>query len=194
MELEKSRRLKKALKEHLKPSRYEHSIGVAYTAMALAMRYGCDMDKAGEAGFLHDWAKQYGEKEIVEKCKDCGLPLTKDELACPAVLHAKLGAYLAKKDFGVEDEEVLKAIQYHTTGRPEMSLLELILYVADYIEPGRDRAPNLTSLRKQAFMDIEKAAAEIMEDTIEYLTENKKPIDSMTLQAYAYYQTGEKKL
>ena len=191
MNPEKTQELCHKLKEHLKPFRYEHSVGVAYTAMAMAMRYDCDMDKAGVAGFLHDWAKQYDEAAIIKKCRKYEIPLTEDELLCPAVLHAKLGAFLAKKDFGIEDEEILDAIRYHTTGRPAMSMLEMILFVADYIEPNRDKAPNLPEIRALSFSNINQAAVRIMEDTIHYLTERNMPIYNMTLLAYSYYRKQE---
>ena len=187
MDPQKIQAIRDALEGRLKPARYEHSIGVAYTAMALAMRYQCDMEKAGMAGFLHDWAKQYDEGTIIKKCKKFALPLSEEEMDCPSVLHAKLGAYLVQRDFDISDEEILDAIRFHTTGRPDMTLLEMIIYVADYIEPNRDKAPGLAKIRRMAFLNIKQATLCIMEDTIQYLREKKHPIDNMTLQAYSYY-------
>ena len=101
------------------------------------MCYGADLEKALTAGLLHDCAKGRGVKEQIRYCEKHGILLTEAELAMPALIHAKLGAYLAEKDYGITDPEILDAITYHTTGRPDMSLLEKIIYIADYIEPNR---------------------------------------------------------
>ena len=91
-------------------------------------------------------------------------------------------------DRAVKDEEILTAITYHTTGRPGMSLLEKIVYISDYIEPMRDKAPNLPKVRKIAFEDLDECMYEILKDTLEYLEENPKEIDSTTRDAYVYYK------
>ena len=91
-------------------------------------------------------------------------------------------------DRAVKDEEILTAITYHTTGRPGMSLLEKIVYISDYIEPMRDKAPNLAKVRKIAFEDLDECMYEILKDTLEYLEENPKEIDSTTRDAYVYYK------
>ena len=106
----------------------------------------------------------------------------------PFLLHAKLGAYVASSKYDIKDEEILTAITYHTTGRPGMSLLEKIVYISDYIEPMRDKAPNLPKVRKIAFEDLDECMYEILKDTLEYLEENPKEIDSTTRDAYVYYK------
>ena len=126
------------LQEKLPPMRYEHSLGVAYTAMALAMRYEYDLDRAEVAGLLHDCAKYYSDGEIIKKCRKHEIPLSEAEIQAPAVLHAKYGAWMAQHRYGVSDPEILSAIRWHTTGKAEMSLLDKIIYIADYIEPRRD--------------------------------------------------------
>ena len=115
------------------------------------MRYGCDLEKAEIAGLLHDCAKHYSDETIIKKCLMEGLSLSEDERKAPAVLHAKYGAWLAKKKYNIQDEEVIGAIRWHTTGRPNMSLLEKIVFTADYIEPRRDKASNLPVVRPLAF-------------------------------------------
>lgn len=85
------------------------------------------------------------------------------------MLHAKLGAYFARKIYGVEDKEILHAIQVHTTGEPGMNTLDKIIYIADYIEPNRNKAPNLEEVRKLAFVDLDKAMLKILSDTLNYL-------------------------
>lgn len=179
--------IRKHLKKKLSPSRYEHTLGVSYTCMALAMRYGSDLDQAEMAGLLHDCAKRYGDECIVAKCDEKGVSLTAGERETPPVVHAKLGAFLAEHKYGITDPDILSAISCHTTGKPEMTLLEKILYVADYIEPRRDRAPNLPALRRLAFENLDQALYQIMSGTLEYLKRQGVKADDMTEQAWKYY-------
>ena len=94
---------------------------------------------------------------------------------------------MAMEEFDIEDTYITDAICYHTTGRPNMTLLDKIIYVADYIEPNRDKAPNLANLRKLAFEDLDACVKMILGDTLEYLKQQGKDIDDMTEQAYRYY-------
>ena len=110
------------------------------------------------------------------------------EIANPFLLHAKLGAYVARKKYHVTDEDILSAIQYHTTGRTNMSMLEKIVFVADYIEPNRYKAKNLAEIRKMSFADIDEAVYMILRDTLAYLKSNPKTIDTTTNDAYKYYK------
>ena len=114
--------------------------------------------------------------------------MTEFEKGHPFLLHAKLGAYLAEEKYGIKDPEILSAITYHTTGKPEMSVLEKIVYIADYIEPGRFKAPNLAKIRKLAFQDLDECMYEILKDTLIYLEENPKDVDSATKDAFVYYK------
>ncbi|MBS6645338.1 MAG: bis(5'-nucleosyl)-tetraphosphatase (symmetrical) YqeK [Clostridiaceae bacterium] len=180
--------IREKLKNKLDPMRYEHSISVSYTCMNLAMRYGYDIDKAELAGLLHDCAKRYMDQIIIQKCAKHKIEITEDELLAPAVLHAKYGAWLASNKFGVTDPEILSAIACHTTGKPDMKCLDLILYIADYIEPRRYKASNLTEMRRMAYVNLEDTAFEILNSTLVYLKGKGGYIDSMTLKAYEYYQ------
>lgn len=176
------------LQTQLSPDRYEHTISVSYICMALAMRYGYDIQKAELAGLLHDCAKCFSNQALIEKCQEQGILLTQEELDAPAVIHAKYGAWLAQHQYGIEDKEILDAIACHTTGKPEMNLLDKILYIADYIEPRRDKAVNLTQMRVLAFQNLEQTMFEILSGTLEYLEKKGAKIDSMTLDAYHYFQ------
>ena len=180
--------IRKHLKKKLSPSRFEHTLGVSYTCMALAMRYGADLDQAELAGLLHDCAKRYDDETILQKCEERGLPLTEGEYRAPAIVHAKLGAWMAEHKYGVTDAQVLSAIACHTTGRPGMTLLEKIVYIADYIEPRRDRAPHLTELRRLAFEDLDEALYRILTQTLSYLKEQDQPADETTEKTWAYYR------
>lgn len=192
---EKINTYRKHLKSKLAPMRYEHSLSVSFTCIALAMRYGYDIHKAELAGLLHDCAKRFDDNVLIAKCKKHNLPLTEDELKAPAVIHARYGAWMAEHKYGIEDPEILSAIRWHTTGKPEMTTLEKILYIADYIEPRRDKASNLPEMRYLAFQDLDQTMYAILDGTLSYLKKKGGSVDSMTLQAYNYYKvkTGNSK-
>lgn len=185
-------KLRKKLKSKLSDSRYEHSLSVSFTCICLAMRYGYPLDKAELAGLLHDCAKCYDDKEILKYCEKHNIPVSEMERKVPAVLHAKYGAWLAKKNYGIEDSEILNAIACHTTGKPNMQMLDKILYVADYIETRRYKAGNLLAMRKLAFENLDEALYQIMKGTLDYLTDRGGRIDPMTAEAFAYYEKNHK--
>lgn len=167
--------------------RYEHTLGVEYTAAALAMRYECDIADAQTAGLLHDCAKCLTDEKRLSICEKNNIAITDLERKNPFLLHAKVGAFLAREEYGVTKPDILNAIQYHTTGRQGMSLLEKIVFVADYIEPGRKHAPNLAEIRKLAFLDLNRALVRILEDTLGYLRSSDGDIDPMTEETWHYY-------
>lgn len=176
------------MKARLDEARYEHTLGVAYTAACLARLYEVNVNKALRAGMLHDCAKCFNSEEIFFYCEKYGVTVSEVEKRNPtALLHAKVGAKLAADEYGERDQDILNAIEYHTTGRPEMSMLEKIVFVADYIEPGRDKAPNLYEIRKLAFCDINKALVKILEDTLKYLTCKGAETDPATIKTLEYY-------
>ena len=171
----------------LDSDRYQHTLGVAYTAAALAMRYRLDPERLFTAGLLHDCAKNIPNDEKYALCKKYKIKLNEVEKKAPYLLHAKLGAYMAEHDFGITDKEILDSIRYHTTGRPGMSLSEKIIFTADYIEINRDEAPNLEEIREMAFTDIDKAVKKILIDTLDYLSKGARPVDPTTKETYDYY-------
>ena len=179
--------LKKDLKKEMDDSRFEHTLGVMYTCGALAMRYGCDLDKAMLAWLMHDCAKCMPNAKKLKMAEKHHLEITELERKNPFMLHAKLGAFLARKKYDIEDEEILNAIRWHTTGRPEMTLLDKIVYIADYIEPKRDKAPHLPMIRQKAFVDLDEALVMILRDTLGYLGDSPEHVDSMTKKTYDYY-------
>lgn len=185
---EKPELIRKNLKKKLKESRYVHTLKVAHTCEALAMSIGYDIRKAYLAGLLHDCAKCISDEEQLKRCKKHNIEITDIESVSPYLLHAKLGAYMAENKYLVDDPEILNAIICHTTGKPAMNDLEMIVFVADYIEPGRDKAPNLTEIRKEAFKDLKHAVYLISRDTLKYLKSTGNPIDEMTEKTYNYYR------
>lgn len=181
-------KMKQLLRRKLDANRYEHTIGVAYTATSLAMRYGENIKKAEVAGLLHDCAKCVPDEKKLAKCVKHNINITDIEKERPYLLHAKLGALYAMKKYNVYDKDIINAILNHTTGCPDMNLLEKIVFVADYIEPGRDKAKNLNEIRKMAFEDIDMAVYTILRDTLDYLSNKPGKIDDMTQKAYEYYK------
>jgi len=175
------------LENGLDNKRFTHTIGVAYTAACIAMRFDYDMNKAYLAGLLHDCAKCLTHKERLAYCDKFNLPVTEVEQENPALLHAKVGADMCRRKFKIEDDEICNAVLYHTTGHPDMSTLDKIIYIADYIEPSRSDAPNLDIVRKQTFVDMDMALRTILSDSIAYLSASEKAVDPMTIQTYEYY-------
>ncbi|MDO5418160.1 MAG: bis(5'-nucleosyl)-tetraphosphatase (symmetrical) YqeK [Lachnospiraceae bacterium] len=179
---------RKHLEMKLDPMRYEHSLSVSYTCMNLAMRYGCDLKNAELAGLLHDCGKRYSDEIILKKCIKHKIPFTQEEQEAPAVLHANYGAWLAEHKYGIQDPEILSAILYHTTGKPAMTLLEKIVFIADYIEPRRYKAQNLPEARALAYQDLDETMYFILKGTLAYLGKKPEKIDPMTEKAYEYYE------
>ena len=128
-----------------------------------------------------------GDKKI-HLCEKYGLSVSEVEKENPSLLHAKLGACLAQKKYEIQDKEILQAIESHTTGRPAMSLLEKIVYIADYIEPGRKNLPNMADVRKLAFRDIDECLYRILKDSLVYLNSRNIMVDPMTQKTYEYYK------
>lgn len=174
----------------LKPKRYLHVLGVQFTCASLAMKYHADIEKTQIAGLLHDCAKPLDNEMQLAECMKYDLNISEIERKVPALLHSKLGAYYAKTIYGVEDEEILNAIIYHTTGRPNMTLLEKLLYVADYIEPSRpaDKMLGLNEVRSMAFEDLDAAIVMIASNTLEYVKSGKGEVDETSVNTLNYYQ------
>lgn len=183
--------MKIKLKKALDNARYEHTKGVMYTAASLAMAHGHPIEQAMTAGLLHDCAKCIPNEKKLELCKEHHIPVTPAEEASPSLLHAKLGALLAETEYDITNPEILHAIKVHTTGEPNMSVLDKIIFIADYIEPGRDKAPNLDKIRKIAFQNLNACMAQILRDTLIYLKQGQECIDPTTELTYEFYKQYE---
>lgn len=184
------RKIRKSMEKSLDAKRFEHTLGVAYTASALAMCYDVDINKAQIAGLLHDCAKCLSDEKKISICEKHNIKMNEIEQRNPFLLHAKAGSYIAMKKYHIHDHDIINAILNHTTGRPGMSMLEKIVFIADYIEPGRKQAPNLSMVRKLAFQDLDKALLKILEDTLSYLKETDHEKDPMTEKTYEYYKNA----
>lgn len=126
------------------------------------------------AGLLHDCAKYMTDDELIEKCKKYGIECSETEKRNGYLLHAKLGAYYVKEKYGIDNDEICSAVRYHTTGKPVMSVLEAIVFTADYIEPGRKILPNFKLIRSMAFVDLDEAVYLILKNTLSYLSDERK--------------------
>ena len=180
-------KLRAQIKKVQDKKRYEHTLGVTYTAACLAMCYDIDTERAETAGLLHDCAKCLSNDKKVSLCKKQSIEINMTEAKNPFLLHAKAGAYLAEYKYGIRDEDILNAVRYHT-GRPGMSMLEKIVFIADYIEPGRNHSARLPELRRLAFQDLDKALVEVLRDTLRYLKGTDNEIDPMTQKTYDHYK------
>ncbi|MDO4289379.1 MAG: nicotinate-nucleotide adenylyltransferase [Eubacterium sp.] len=174
--------MKARLQKNLKPKRYEHTLNVADCALALCDRYPCDKEQAYLAALLHDCAKNYTPEALLAAAEKYNLDVDDVTQREPQLLHGPVGAAVARDEYGVTDEAVLGAIRYHTTGRAGMSRLEKIIYLADFIEPGRDY-PGVDKLRELAFEDLDKAMIQALTNTIRYITNIRGLIHQETVIA-----------
>jgi len=181
-------RLDNEMKKELKPSRYSHTLGVANMAYSLAVRWHYPEMNAMVAGILHDCAKCISDEKRLSICQKNNIPVTEIEGKYPHLLHGKVGAYYCKSKYAIFDDEITHAIAVHTTGCPNMNLLDKIIFVADYIEPGRDKQPRLDIIRYFAFTDLDLCVYMILEDSVAYLGQNPDMVDPTTIDTFNYYK------
>lgn len=169
-----------AVEEQLTPSRLAHTKGVVQTAVTLAKQFGADPEKAEQAAILHDYSKGWSMDTLREwiVSRQIGEDLLQQE---PAMWHAFVGAEAVREQLGVDDDDVLNAIRYHTTGRPNMSLVEKVVCLADYIEPGRD-FPGVVDVRELAKQNLNRALLQSLNNTLLYLLRTNRSIDPLTVQ------------
>ena len=178
--------LRRMTAPYLSADRVAHVAGVESTAVRLAARWGEDPDRAAVAGILHDITKAFKREKQLKLCEKYGIMLDNAERENPALLHARTGAELARELFGVSDA-VYDAIRWHTTGKPDMTVLEKIIYLADYTEPTRNFS-GVEELRALCLEDLDRAMALGLKMSIEDLRERGKPIFHDTMDAYNWYQ------
>ena len=174
---------------YLKAKRCAHVLGTAATAVKLAEKYGADAHRAEVAGLLHDCTKKLSMAEQLALCERYGIVLDELEKKALKLLHAKTGAALARDVFGVDDE-IYNAILWHTTGKPNMTVLEKVIYLADFIEPTRD-FPGVDTLRRTVWEDLDRGLLMGLEMTVEEMQEMGSPIHVNTLTARDYLRGKE---
>ena len=171
-----------------KPKRVAHVLGCADTARRMALRWGLDPDAAEEAGLLHDCTKRWTEQEQLAYCDRMGIVLTEGERANPQLLHARTGAVFAHERFGCP-EDICDAIRWHTTGKPGMNPFEMLLYLADMIEPNRTYA-GTQELRKLADEDLNRCMCHALQRSMEILQERNMQVYQDTLEACRWYESA----
>lgn len=174
------------LKQNLSEKRFAHTMGVAETARSLAEVWGEDCSRAFVAGLVHDCAKEVPYDEMLRQLRENGYEPDECVLLAPGILHAPLGAIVAKKEFGIEDAEILDAVRFHTTGRPCMTNLEKIIYIADFTEPGR-KYPEAEAVRELAQKDLDRAVLLEADFVIKFTVDKGRVIHPATIIARNYY-------
>jgi len=175
-------RAKQLIKGVLTQKRFEHSLRVADVAKELALRYGASVDNAVLAALLHDYAKCQPRDQLKNQIIKYGLPQQLLQFH-HELWHGPVAAKVMEIDFGISDKHVLDAIYYHTTARASMSLLEVVIFVADYIEPQRN-VPGIEEVRELATSNIYIAARKAMQNTIIYLIQKDATIHPDSFLAY----------
>lgn len=170
------------VKDQLTEKRYLHTIGVLETAMKLAKKYNADGEKVQLAAIFHDYAKFRSVNEmkqlVIDEKLDARLLKYGSEL-----LHAPVGSILVQREVGISDEDVLNGIRYHTTGRPKMTILEKIIFIADYIEPNRN-FPGVEEVRALTERNLDDALILAITNTVNFLMKKKQPVFPDTLATY----------
>lgn len=181
------------LLERIKPrmpeKRFIHTIGVMETAIQLAEKYGEDVKAAETAAILHDVAKYADEEWMKEIVKEHKLDQRLLDWGSE-ILHGPVGAWIAKTEFHIENEDILNAIRFHTTGRANMSKLEKIIFLADMIEPNR-KFDGVEKLRKKIHEDLDKGMRASIRHSIAYLVDVKLPIFPDSIECYNHYYKDE---
>ena len=159
------------LANELRPARFRHCRDVSQTAVRLAERWDADIEKARLAGILHDCARNLKGEELLKTSRQFGMIPSPLELLQPALIHAPLGAIIAERRFGISEPQVLQAIRRHTTGAPQMTLLDKVIYLSDCIEPGRNFS-GVRKIRDMAVEDLDAAVLLAYEHSILFVVAN----------------------
>jgi predicted HD superfamily hydrolase involved in NAD metabolism len=175
-------KIQEKIRGFLTSKRYIHSLGVKEVSIKLALRYRYNINKTVLAALLHDCARDLPEEVLLKKAGEFGILIGDVERRQLQLLHGPVGAGIALHDFKICDKDILRAICFHTTGNSSMTLLDKIIYIADYIEPNRV-FPGVDVLRKQAFADLDKALLLALNNTINYVISNNQLIHPLSVIA-----------
>ncbi len=175
--------LKSWLRKYESQKRIEHSERVAKTALSLYKIWGGNKEVLFCAGLLHDVARDLPFSSLIEIAERGGYKIDRIEYENPILLHGPAGAVLVEKELGIENEDILNCIRYHTTGRNNITLNEIIIYLSDYIEPGRD-FEDANAVRKIAYSDLKEAVLEETRLNVNFLMKVKKPVHPRTIEMF----------
>ncbi len=179
-------RIIKRLKTELDQPRFDHTLGVEKTALALARKFKVSAKKAGLAALLHDYARKYDRPGLLKQARKFKLKIDAVSQQEPKLLHAELSARMAERDFGINDPDVLSAIRNHTLGQPGMSRLDQIIFLADHIEENRN-FDGVNRLRRLASRDLDQAMVASTANTLQYLLKKQLPIHPASIKTRNYY-------
>lgn len=183
MDTQRNAEFLEEIKKRLNSDRLYHSLNVADEAKKLAKHYGADEQKAFTAGLLHDILKNTPDSELLQYFERNGIMLTETERASRKTWHAMAGADFLRRELHVTDEDILSAVRWHTTGRAGMTLLDKVLFIADFISADRDY-PGVERMREKAYVSLEDAMLEGLQFTINELVENAWPVHEDSIRAY----------
>ncbi|MBD2427219.1 bis(5'-nucleosyl)-tetraphosphatase (symmetrical) YqeK [Phormidium sp. FACHB-1136] len=167
--------------------RLAHSLRVEAMAVDLAQHHGLDPVKAAQAGLMHDLAKYFPAEKLLSMAQQAGLDIDPVDEVNPHLLHADVSALVAQQDLGVTDPEVLAAIANHTLGRPAMSPLSCVVFLADTLEPGRGKGDDLKRLRRLSYRNLPQAVYQTCDYTFAHLMEKAKPIHPRALHTRNWF-------
>jgi predicted HD superfamily hydrolase involved in NAD metabolism len=170
------------LADNVPASRIQHILGVEQMAITLARHHDLDEEKAARAGLMHDLAKYFKPKKLLQMAQAEGLELDPVDIANPHLLHANVSAIVAREQFGIKDEEVLQAIKNHTLGSPGMDSLSCIVFLADSLEPGRGITTELEKLRQISWQELHKAVWQTCDYSLKYLLDSRCLIHPRTIK------------
>ncbi len=183
MDTERNAEFLEEIKKHLQPERLYHSINVAEEAKKLALHYGADPEKAYTAGLLHDILKNTPDTELLNFFRENGIILTRTEQVSRKTWHAIAGEAYCRLKLSVTDSEILSAIRWHTTARAGMTLLDKVIFIADFISADRDY-DGVERMREKAYISLESAMLEGLQFTLAELIENGWAVHEDSLAAY----------
>lgn len=169
------------LADNVPASRLQHILGVEEMSVELAKHYHLDVEKAAQAGLMHDLAKYFKPDLLLQMARAAKIEVDPICEATPHLLHADVSAIVAREKFGIEDEAVLDAIALHTLGRPGMSDLSCIVFIADALEPGRGNTPQLEALRHLCRQDLHKALWLTCDYCLKFLLDSRSLIHPRTI-------------
>ncbi len=169
------------LEKAVPAKRLQHILRVEAMAIALAQQHDLAVDLAQQAGLMHDLAKCFKPSQLLAVAEAEGWTLDPAEMNCPHLLHAPVGAVVARDTFGVTNPQVLNAIAHHTLGSPDMDALGCVIYLADSLEPGRGDTPQLQHLRQLSYRDLGGATYETCVASLQHLLENRRPVHPRTI-------------
>lgn len=169
------------LEDNVPASRIKHILGVEEMAIALASHHHLDAEKAGKAGLMHDLAKYFPPDKLLHMAQAEGIEVDPVCQENPHLLHADVSAIVARSRFGVTDQEILSAIANHTLGRPEMSELSCVLFIADSLEPNRGDTPELSAMRKVAWENLSKSVQQTSDYSLKHLLHKQRLIHPRTI-------------